>query len=311
MNNREELAILVVDDMKFNCEFIRRALSSEGYSDIRIAGSASEALELLHQRHVDVLLADWVMPEMDGLELTDRVRQIDEETHRYTCVLLLTARDDTNSILQAFERGVDDYITKPPNKQELAARIYAAGRVSSLHNQLLEAMSAMREQFAQHATVDQLTGLGNQRDAERRLEELLKLVDSRGGGVCCTVMQLADVAPLQGRYGQRGYDEIQVKLARRLQRLVRPNDILARLSESELLVAIHYAEVDTIQVKHFRRILQGMTARPLKSNMGFIDIDYTMGVSCQRNGDPLIAAGELIQQARNKLAQGKAGELVA
>jgi CheY-like chemotaxis protein len=61
--------------------------------------SAQEALQQLEQRPAEVLLADWVMPEMDGLELTDRVRQIDEEQNHYTCIVLLTARDDIASVI--------------------------------------------------------------------------------------------------------------------------------------------------------------------------------------------------------------------
>ena len=71
------LSILVVDDAKFSSAMIGRALSQAGYLDVRFASSASEALQLLEQRPASVLLADWLMPEIDGLELTARVRQLD------------------------------------------------------------------------------------------------------------------------------------------------------------------------------------------------------------------------------------------
>ena len=299
---RDELSILVVDDMKFNCEFIRRALQSEGYSDVRVAESASLALEQLQERCADVLLADWVMPEMDGLELTDRVRLIDEEMNRYTCILLLTARDDIDSVIEAFERGVDDYITKPPNKQELAARIYAAGRISSLHNNLLDTMASMQMQYEQHTTIDPLTGLGNYKDALRRFDELLHLVNSRGGGVCCAVVRISRAEELRSKYGQSGYEELLIKLGKRLTRTVRPADLVLRLNDTDFAIGMYFADVEYIKVKNFKRVLQGVNLRPLKCSAGFVTVTVGMGMCCNRSGDRLMDAEPFLQCAMEKVA---------
>lgn len=301
-NKREDLSILVVDDMKFNCEFIRRALLSEGYADVRVAESAPQALEMLKERSVDVLLADWVMPEMDGLELTDRVRQLDEEKNRYTCVLLLTARDDVDSVIEAFDRGVDDYLTKPPNKQELAARIYGAGRISNLHNHLLSALAGAQTQYQEHVTIDPVTGLGNKKDALRRFNELLQLVNSRGGGVCCTVLQLSQAAELEKKYGKSVYAELLDKVGKRLQRSIRPGDVLARLSQTEFAIGMYFADVEHIKIKNFKRILQAVNLRPMKTSAGFISVTAAMGMCCNRSGDPLIAAEVLMNCASDKLS---------
>ncbi|HET8707293.1 MAG TPA: response regulator, partial [Pseudomonadales bacterium] len=72
-----ELSILVVDDAKFSSVVISRTLQNAGYQDIRTANSAREALNMIEQRPVHVLIADWLMPEMDGLQLTQEVRQYD------------------------------------------------------------------------------------------------------------------------------------------------------------------------------------------------------------------------------------------
>ncbi|WP_164171850.1 response regulator, partial [Stenotrophomonas maltophilia] len=73
------------------------------YQDIRFASSASEALQQLEQRPVSVLLADWLMPEMDGLELTARVRQLDESINHYTYIVLLTGKEGENVLGEAFD----------------------------------------------------------------------------------------------------------------------------------------------------------------------------------------------------------------
>jgi diguanylate cyclase (GGDEF)-like protein len=299
--NREDLSIVVVDDMKFNCEFIRRALQGEGYEDIRVASSAREALKLLEQKPADVLLADWVMPEMDGLELTDRIRQIDEETNHYTCILLLTARDGIGAVIEAFERGVDDYLAKPPDKQELAARIFAAGRIANLQNGLLDTMQTMRQEYGQRITIDHLTGLGNRLDAERRFTELLELVARRGGAVCCGYLSLNDAKDIREQYGEAVYAEIQRSVANRLRRMVRPADVVARISDTEFVVGMYYQEKDLIRGKTFKRLMQAINLRPVKTTKGFVSVSSAMGLCCSREGNLLESAEALMECAGNKV----------
>ena len=107
-----DLPILVVDDAKFSSMVVGRALKNAGYRDIRIANNAPQALDLIEQRSVNVLIADWLMPDMDGLELADRIRQQDEQGDHYTYIILLTAKESPEALSHAFDRGVDDFIYK-------------------------------------------------------------------------------------------------------------------------------------------------------------------------------------------------------
>ncbi len=80
----DDISIIVVDDAKFTLEMIRRVLAKAGFQDIRVALSGAEALRMMRQRKANILVADWMMPEMDGLSLTQHVRQFDEENDHYT-----------------------------------------------------------------------------------------------------------------------------------------------------------------------------------------------------------------------------------
>ncbi len=93
-----DLPILVVDDAKFSSMVVSRTLRNAGYRDVRIANNARTALQQMEQRPVSVLIADWLMPDMDGLELTDQVRQQDEQNNHYTYVILLTARESAEAL---------------------------------------------------------------------------------------------------------------------------------------------------------------------------------------------------------------------
>ncbi len=298
---REELAIVIVDDMKFSCEFLRRALNTEGYGDIRVAGSAMDALMQLAERPADVLLADWIMPQMDGLQLTDRVRQLDEETNHYTCIIILTARDTIESVIEAFDRGVDDYLSKPPDKAELAARIHAGGRIATLQNGLLDTIETLRQDASKRSTIDMLTGLGNRLDAERRFNELLKLVVTRGGAVCCGFISLTGHAELLEAYGRVVYEELLIGIARRLHRLVRPGDLIARISDFEFVVGMHYLDTHQAKAKNYKRIMQGINLRPLKSSKGFVTVNVALAMCCNREGQTIIPAEALIECAAKKI----------
>ena len=142
------LSILVVDDAKFSSAMIGRALSQAGYQDIRFASSAAEAISNLEQRPASVLLADWLMPEMDGLELTGRVRQLDEAAEHYTYIILLTGKEGENVLNEAFDRGVDDFISKSAMNEQLLPRVFAAERLCSTLQRLLQENALLVQNIA-------------------------------------------------------------------------------------------------------------------------------------------------------------------
>jgi DNA-binding response OmpR family regulator len=114
------ISLLVVDDDAFIARLLEIELSAAGY-DVRTAGSGDRALELARERCPDLILADVMMPNMDGFELTRQVR-MDERTAG-TKVILLTARGLSADRLEGFAVGADDYVIKPFDTPELVARI--------------------------------------------------------------------------------------------------------------------------------------------------------------------------------------------
>jgi DNA-binding response OmpR family regulator len=113
-------SLLVVDDDAFIARLLEIELSAAGY-DVRTAESGDRALELAYERCPDLILADVMMPNMDGFELTRRLR-MDERTAS-TKVILLTARGLSADRLEGFAVGADDYVIKPFDTPQLVARI--------------------------------------------------------------------------------------------------------------------------------------------------------------------------------------------
>ena len=144
---KEDFSIIVVDDLQFSREVVKSGLTKSGFVDIRTASSAEEGMYLLNERRADVVLADFWMPGMNGLEMTDLIRRWDENNDRYTGVVLLTAEDTASSIVVAFDRGVDDFISKSASQFELAARVFGAGRIAYQQNQLRKRTRSISNQF--------------------------------------------------------------------------------------------------------------------------------------------------------------------
>lgn len=128
--------ILIVDDDPHAVEILLRMLQREGYECIGVQ-SGQEALKAAKEKAVDVILLDVMMPEMDGLQVCERLRQ-DPDLLQIP-VMLLTARDDLDTRTQGMNLGVSEFLTKPINKRELFSRIEAQLHTRAIGRKLNEA----------------------------------------------------------------------------------------------------------------------------------------------------------------------------
>ena len=269
------LSILVVDDAKFSSAIIGRALSQAGYQDVRFANSAAEALRLLEKRPASVLLADWLMPEMDGLELTGRVRQLDETAEHYTYVILLTGKEGENVLVEAFDRGVDDFISKAAMNEQLVPRVYAADRLCNTLQRLLIENRMLTMNVAsleQRNLVDSLTGLGNPRYLQQKLQDCLRQVESRGGALCYLLSGLQEGEALRRQYGNGFWNEVLHGVARRLQQLVRPLDVLTRVDDTHFGMVALLDDLHECSPSSFKRLHEGLNLKAFKTSEGFISL---------------------------------------
>ncbi len=269
------LSILVVDDAKFSSAMIGRALSQAGYLDVRFASSALEALTLLEQRPASVLLADWLMPEIDGLELTGRVRQLDEMADHYTYVMLLTGKEGENVLSEAFDRGVDDFVSKSAMSEQLVPRVYAADRLCNTLQRLLQENRMLTQNISsleQRNLVDPLTGLGNPRYLHQMMIDSIRQVESRGGAVCYLLIGLQDAPNLRQQYGETFYNELLHGVARRLQQLVRPLDVLVRLDDHHFGLLTLLEDLQECSPSSFKRLHEGLNLKAFKTSEGFITL---------------------------------------
>ena len=304
-----DLSILVVDDTKFSSTIIGKTLTKSGYRDVRIANDAQTALKLLDQRKASVLIADWLMPGMDGLELTEKVRQMDEQHNHFTYVILLTAKEGASALQEAFDRGIDDFIFKAEMSKQLLPRVFAADRMSDRQNTLLSANQLLLESnkdLESRNIIDIETGIGNQRYAHEALAKLIKHTEARGGASSYMLITIKDWEKIKKQHNHMIREELALGITRRLRSLIRPLDALCRSSENQYAVIAHFAHIDYCTTSSYRRIHDGINLKSFKTLSGYISMNAASSVCTidDQSETPNIADIELhcqrqVQQAIN------------
>ena len=123
--------VLVAEDEPITAEFLRASLRDFGY-EVTIARNGSEALQFVRSGRFRLVVSDWSMPEMSGIELCRRIRS--RHASSYVYIVLLTSRSGTESIVEGLNAGADDFVSKPFEPQELALRLHAGERLLALES---------------------------------------------------------------------------------------------------------------------------------------------------------------------------------
>ncbi|MCB2137068.1 MAG: SpoIIE family protein phosphatase [Rhodobacteraceae bacterium] len=132
---RPERRVMVVDDSRVQRKILSTQLSRAGFL-VTEAGTGAEALEICRRHPHELVISDWMMPGLSGLEFCRALREIDSD--RYVYFILLTSKSESAEIARGLDGGADDFLTKPVNGDELRARIDAGERILRMERELLE-----------------------------------------------------------------------------------------------------------------------------------------------------------------------------
>jgi diguanylate cyclase (GGDEF)-like protein len=216
--------ILIADDDKATRVLLRRVMEREGYKVVA-AETGSEAVRLCQSVAADLILLDYIMPELDGVDACSQIRTLDR--YKATPVLMITSLDDDASIHRALVCGASDYITKPILLPVLRQRV----------RHLLASRRA--ERFMMHlAYHDSLTALPNREYFHRRLSEVLVDPTVRSGQQAVMYIDLDQFKIVNDTCGHSAGDQLLRQLAHLLQTTLRKDDLLARLGGDEFGVLL-------------------------------------------------------------------------
>jgi CheY-like chemotaxis protein len=148
------MKILIAEDESLSRRLLHAALAKWGY-DVIVTANGAEAWQALQQPEAPpMLILDWLMPELDGVEICRRARQTPALRSSY--IILLTAKDKKADVVSGLEAGADDYVTKPFDNDELRARVQVGSRVIQLQSALAARVAELEEALSR---VTQLQGL--------------------------------------------------------------------------------------------------------------------------------------------------------
>ena len=252
LDDGEPTRILLVDDDSQMLRLIGHHLRREGY-EVLTAETSAEGLAIALEHTPQILITDWMMPEMSGIELCATLRKSQVGMKMY--VILVTARGDDEQIVEAFDAGADDYIVKPFNPRILIARVRAAQRMIQLRERVEDSERGRLRQVAElgimtrklraAALTDTLTELPNRRYAMKRLKQEWETARRTGRPLSVIICDIDRFKSVNDVYGHDVGDIVLREVAHTLQAHGRASDVLCRLGGEEFLVINVATDVDT------------------------------------------------------------------
>lgn len=224
--------ILVVDDDNFMRTILEASLKSSGYTVVS-AHNGKEALAIFRSGYFPIVMTDWVMPEMDGLELCKAIRS--DDSGRYTYIILLTSQGSKNDLLAGLDAGADEYLVKPAHQQELLTRIKTGRRIIDLESRLND----FARQVESISLVDALTGVFNRRYMEERIPSEIKRAYRYGRSLSIIMLSIDRLDRIINESGYLAGDRILKGCANCLTESVRKEiDWIARPGEDKFVVVL-------------------------------------------------------------------------
>ena len=224
--------ILIAEDDPVSRRILEATLIKWGNEVIACSDGHEAWLALQKDDAPSLLIFDWMMPGIDGIELCEKVRQMGREP--YSFIILLTAKSQQKDIVIGMKAGADDYLIKPFDKNELEVRLRAGERILNLQTELICA----REQLREQATHDSLTGIWNHKSIFDIINR--ELVRARRQEMPVTVL-MADIdhfKKINDTYGHLAGDKVLCEVTGKLKAAIRTYDDIGRFGGDEFLLVL-------------------------------------------------------------------------
>jgi two-component system cell cycle response regulator len=267
------MQILLVDDSAVYRKLIGDHLKSWEFG-VTVAETGAAAWRVLQQPTAPKLvLLDWVLPDIEGIELCRRIRT-NALSDQYVYVVLLTSKEGQQNMLDALEAGADDYLKKPFDEAELKARLLVGKRILDLQEELVAARESMREA----ATRDSLTGLLNRGEILAMLERELERSRRERKPVSVILSDIDHFKRVNDSEGHLFGDEALREIARRLHSKLRPYDGVGRYGGEEFLLVLPACDLECA-MQRANELRETIGSAPVVSGDVSKTITMSMGVA--------------------------------
>jgi len=265
------MKVLIAEDDIVSRHVLKANLQKWDY-EVVVAKDGLEAWNHFQGEDIAPLaILDWMMPEMDGLEVCRRIRKRTEGDYVY--IILLTAKEGKTDIVTGLDAGANDYVVKPFDKDELRSRVKVGERMVLLERSLQEA----NRQLKISAMTDSLTELYNHGAVLDRFSEEM----SRSRRECLPLsVVMADIdffKSVNDNYGHLAGDKVLKEVARRIKSACRPYDSIGRYGGEEFLVVLPGTDEEEAWMVA-ERLHDRVRHDPIQISAGSINVSISVGV---------------------------------
>lgn len=267
----EEIKILVVDDTDSNIDILNSLLNDD-YA-VLSALDGEFALEVANDDLPDLILLDIVMPDMDGFEVCEKLKQ--NPKTKDIPIIFITSISDENSIEKAYELGCVDFITKPFKPKELVAKV---NREIKLQKLIFD-LEKSKEELKLLASTDSLTGLFNRRHFSNVADSILNLSKREKSEISIIMIDIDKFKNVNDTYGHKIGDDVIKTLSKILTNNTRESDIVCRFGGEEFIILLPKTSKENAKIiaEKIRNITQEYTF--IINNDEKLNCTISLGVS--------------------------------
>ncbi len=289
--------VLVAEDDAMFRRILQSWLENWGYT-VTVAEDGEQAWMILQEESPpQILILDWIMPKIHGIDLCRRIREQNRAPYQY--ILLATAKDAKQDLVRGLEAGADDYLTKPFDKSELRARLRACNRILTLQDNQNQHQTLLRFQ----ATHDPLTGLWNRGAILETLRRELDRASRSGTPTGLLMLDIDHFKAINDTHGHLTGDLVLREATQRIVDAVRAYDSVGRYGGEEFLIVLPGCGRDQID-QGAERVRSAVDCGPILFHGSSISITVSIGAAVTFGGtvsdmQMLAAADDALYRAKN------------
>lgn len=300
------MKLLLVDDEDLSLAYLKQIVNPWGY-EVMTASNGKQAWEYLQNEREPVLaVVDWVMPEIDGIELCRKIKGRAEGYKIY--VIMLTMRADKEGLVLALNSGADDYISKPFHAEELRSRLQVGRRLLEYQYTLAcltEELICANVELNRMVSIDGLTGIANRRHFEERYKEEWRRAMREEIPLAVIMIDIDYFKKYNDFYGHIGGDHCLKRVAQTLsQTISRAGDLVARCGGEEFVVLLPNTDNvgATVVAEALRSAVNQLAVEHYGSPSQLLSISLGVAASFPQQGGN---SEELLKRADQALYQAK------
>jgi two-component system, cell cycle response regulator len=276
--DKQPFPVMVVDDSPVARKLVEHALPPDEYA-ILPAKTGQKAIELFAKHRPGLVITDWLMPDLSGIELCQRIRSDFQDS--FTYIIILTGVSEKSKIVKGLQAGADEYLTKPFHPDELLARAEVGRRIIGLHREV-EAKNRLLEQLA---LTDELTRLPNRRAVEQWASRQLSGAVRHNFPFWVAMADIDQFKLVNDSFGHEAGDTVLKSFSEILRANTRQSDLCGRIGGDEFALIVSHSERDGIEVM-VQRIREQLAAQRFPFSADGRAVTASFGIAGFGHGRP-------------------------